>query len=342
MSTYIIKSGDTLSKIAAANGTTVAALAAANGISNPNAIKAGASLTLPGSASVPMAPTPAAPANTASIQQQLDAAKAQALKIQAQIGGSSSAATPATANGITFEPTGNSTLDSVLTGITGVASKLISNGYTIPADLQITPDLVNQFLQYAHQNVDPYYKQQLDGEISNVNANLKNLATQYGISRDEAVQTFGTTLATNDNTAGANGVAFSGQRQLNNNNLVSTTNRTLASLDSNAAYNIGNALRTAGADVGQDNAGAINAPTLYGNTVGVGGGQRGTASANISNPLDFGYDPSIYKVGNIPSAQGAAAKSLQQTYLSNYGTLAGSQSSSGRSVSDLISMMGLT
>lgn len=45
---YTIKSGDTLSTIAAANGTTPAALASLNGISNPNLIQAGASLKLPG------------------------------------------------------------------------------------------------------------------------------------------------------------------------------------------------------------------------------------------------------------------------------------------------------
>ena len=49
---YTIKKGDTLSAIARKNGTTVAALAKANGIANPNKIRAGASLKLPGAASV--------------------------------------------------------------------------------------------------------------------------------------------------------------------------------------------------------------------------------------------------------------------------------------------------
>lgn len=51
MPQYLIKSGDTLSKIAQQNGTTVQALMAANpNITNPNLIYAGASLNLPGSA----------------------------------------------------------------------------------------------------------------------------------------------------------------------------------------------------------------------------------------------------------------------------------------------------
>ena len=46
MATYTIKSGDTLSKIAKANGTTVSELASLNGISNPNKIYAGQTLKL--------------------------------------------------------------------------------------------------------------------------------------------------------------------------------------------------------------------------------------------------------------------------------------------------------
>jgi N-acetylmuramoyl-L-alanine amidase len=62
---YTVRSGDTLSRIAAQHGTTVSALASANGISNPNVIRIGQRLELPGAASTPApapAPAPAAPA----------------------------------------------------------------------------------------------------------------------------------------------------------------------------------------------------------------------------------------------------------------------------------------
>ena len=63
MATYKIKSGDTLSQIAQANGTTVSELASLNGISNPNLIYAGQTLNLPGVDTTPQqsaAPTPQA------------------------------------------------------------------------------------------------------------------------------------------------------------------------------------------------------------------------------------------------------------------------------------------
>lgn len=48
--TYVVNSGDTLSRIAVAHGVTVATLVQANGIANPNLIYAGQVLTIPGTA----------------------------------------------------------------------------------------------------------------------------------------------------------------------------------------------------------------------------------------------------------------------------------------------------
>lgn len=61
MTTYTIRSGDTLSAIAARYHTSVSKLASANGIKNPNLIVAGKKLTIPGS-------SPAKPSGTSSFQ----------------------------------------------------------------------------------------------------------------------------------------------------------------------------------------------------------------------------------------------------------------------------------
>lgn len=65
---YIIKSGDTLSAIAARNNTTVSAIASINGIQNPDRISAGATIKIPSAVTTPTAPvttptpTPTTPA----------------------------------------------------------------------------------------------------------------------------------------------------------------------------------------------------------------------------------------------------------------------------------------
>ena len=68
MSSYKIRSGDTLSRIAAKFDTTAAALAKANHLANPNAIRAGATLKVPSSfsAAKTTAAAKAAPAKTAA------------------------------------------------------------------------------------------------------------------------------------------------------------------------------------------------------------------------------------------------------------------------------------
>lgn len=260
----------------------------------------------------------------------IDASNGQIVqKTSAPVGGVSS--------NITITPTGDPGLDQVLGSIKGVADGLISNGYTIPTTLQITPALVSQFLSYAHQAIDPYSQQLLNSRITDVNASLKDLSTQFANSTAERQQQFGTNLALEQNTAGASGTAFSGQRALNENNLASTANRDLSTLGANAAYSIGATARAGAADVGAANANNIVLPGLSTGSVSLAGGSRGSAAT--SGPLSYDYNPSLYTVGKIPSDQTQAVNQQQQSYLSQYGTLAGANSNGSRSVGDLIGMM---
>ncbi len=228
--------------------------------------------------------------------------------------------------------TGNPSLDKILDSVQGLID---NNKAVIPAGMQITPALIGQFLSWAHQAVDPQTKQLIDSEISNINASTQNLATQYNASKAETLQNFGTNLATEQNAAGGSGTVFSGLRGLSERNMVASTNRTLASLGSDAGYQIGSGLRAAGANVGSANAGGINTPSLTGAQVGLEGGSRGSSSSG--NTLSFNYDPSLYTAGVIPTNQNTALNNLQGNYISQYGTLAGNNS--GRSVKDLIGMM---
>ena len=225
--------------------------------------------------------------------------------------------------------TGNDKLDTILKSVQNL---LDTNKATIPPGLQITPQLTQQFLAWAHQAVDPQTKQLIDSEIANINASSANQQKQFEAQQGEVLQNFGTNLATEQNAAGASGTAFSGQRNLNERNLAATANRTLSSLASNTAYNIGAGLRNTAANVGSANAGAINIPSLTAMNVGIEGGSRGSTAP--ANSLDFSYNPGLYTAGVIPTNQNTAVNQLAGNYLGQYTTLAGTNS--GRSMSDLI------
>jgi hypothetical protein len=119
--------------------------------------------------------------------------------------------------------------------------------------------------------------------------------------------------------------------------MAASTNRSLSSLASDTGYNIGSAARGAAADVGSANAGGINLPSLATGSVSLAGGSRG--SSGTGSGLSYNYDPSIYTVGNIPSEAATNVNNQQNSYLSQYGTLAGAQSNSGRSTKDLLGLM---
>jgi hypothetical protein len=231
---------------------------------------------------------------------------------------------------ISVPSTGNATADAVLAQATKTANSLLTSG-NIPANLTPTPALMADFLAYAHSQADPYTKQLISDALPNINSSLQNLSTQYGNNMAQAIQDFGTNLASEQNTSANSGTAFSGLRTLGENNMVNTTNRTLSSLGSQAATDIGNAARTGAAAVGTANAPQIQLPTLSTGAVSLAGGSRGSSSTG--GALSLNYDPSAYTVGSIQNSQDAAANAQGQAYNSAYGTLASQYP--GRSMADL-------
>lgn len=237
----------------------------------------------------------------------------------------------ANAGGIaTLPTTGNPELDRIQEEINRLASSITSSGFKIPDGLQITPELTQQFLEWAHQAVDPQTQQLIDSKRADINASLANMAKQFDLSKGQTIQDFGTNLATEQNTSGGNGIAFSGLRNLTERNMANSTNRTIESLASNTEANIGNTLRSGAADLGVNS--NFNTPGLSSGAVSIDGGSRGSSGSGRS--LDFNYNPSLYKVGNIPTQGYTNVNNLAGNYLGQYTTLAGANSS--RSMSDLI------
>lgn len=247
--------------------------------------------------------------------------------------GTSTSTTPGVNGGINIQPTGNPSLDAALGPVTQQAILAAQSGQ-LPANLQVTPALIGKFLAYAHAYVDPQTQMLLSAESANINATLKNLQTQYENTQAGILQGFGTNLANEQNAAGNSGTAFSGQRNLNEQNMAASTNRDLSTNAANASLAAGNALRAGAEKVGAPNTGMFNLPTLAGaGQVSNQGGARGSYTPS-GNSLDFGYNPNLYTTGTIPSQQASELNKTNQDYLSQYYSLASKNPT--RSMNDLL------
>ncbi len=350
MATYTIQSGDTLSKIAAKYGTSVAALASANGISDPNKISAGKTITIP-AVGTPAKGSATPPANagagistsgqadlydqkTGFLTQAGIAAGAKPTQPNDPANKTSGASnipyssTDASGN-VTFN-TGNPSLDAALSSLSGFVSTNLAQGNKINPALQITPDLAAKFLAEAHTQIDPEGQQHITNEIEGINASLKNLQAQYENSTAEQQAVFEQNLGTERNNAGANGIAFSGNRGLTENYMLGSQNRSLASLASTAEKNIGDTLRAGGAAVGNNTFGLngnnsnFNIPSLGVKTSTLEGARGGVGGGGPA--LSFGYDPNTYKVGSLASDYAGALTSNANQFLSSYLQSAGNNS----------------
>lgn len=228
-----------------------------------------------------------------------------------------------------YAPTGNSQLDAILGSLQDLITQ---NKASIPPGLQITPALTAQFLAWAHQVVDPQTQQLINQHITALNSNLQQLQTDYQNSQGQTIQNFGMQLASGDNSMAGSGTAFSGLRNLTDQNLVNSTNRSLSTLAADAGNTAGQTLNAGAAQVGSANANQFNLPNLPTATVGLGGGSYGRSNVGGTTPLN--YNPANYTMGTDISTGVSNVGTQQANYLNQYGTLAGNNS--GLTMSQII------
>lgn len=298
--TYSVQSGDTLSKIASDNGLTTQQIISLNPqITNPDLINPGQAINLGTNASTP---TNNAPTNQ---------------------GGS---------NGL--PSTGNPALDDLQNGFAGIISGSLAQGFTINPALSITPDTLKQFITETAGQLEPRYQQILSQEKIGIDQSVNALAVDYLNKQGQTEQDFKQSLGTlrDQSTMGGGG-----ERALEL-GLTNSANRSLSSLDTQTALQIGQKLQEGGQASGQGifqpllqgtgyapfadqnlNASGFNIPSLYGRTLSNQGGDSVFAgSGNQGNALNFNYDPSLYKYGTIPGNFSTDFSNLLNQTASNY------------------------
>lgn len=223
-------------------------------------------------------------------------------------------------SGSSLPSTGNSNLDAIQGQFANIISGSLAAGFTVNPGLNITPDVLNQFISEAHSQLDPKYQQTLEQEMTGITAYLSNAATTYNNTQASTIQDYQANLAGERDTMGNNGVAFGGARNLNEQNLANSANYALSTNAANTAYATSNQLNAAGAALGPGipgltgpssianpfgqplTASGISIPNLTGYSVGTSGA-RGNSSTGAA--LNFNYNPSMYAYGSIPGDYGS-------------------------------------
>lgn len=343
---YTVKSGDTLSQIAAQNGMTTQQLIALNPqyASNPNLIQPGQSVNL---------------GTSANGQNGAAGTTSGANGAPTTLSGVGGTATTGNGTGALFTPTptGNPTLDAAQDAQVQYVTGALSSGYKINPALASAniASLLPQFIQETSQQLQPELQQQLQAEMQGVTQALQTNATNYTNEQGTDVQNFQTSLGSL--LAGAPPSAATTAEA---NGLAANTNRTLSSLDTNYANQQGQVLQGAGSafgtgvfnqllsGTGQANsalqgytAGGLGAPNVNPLQVGIAGGNAIFAgSTGAGNPLNYNYDPNIYKYGSIPTSFASSFGNALNQNVGNY--IAGANATGATNTGGITSASGLT
>ena len=300
---YTIKSGDTLSKIASANGTTVAALMATNpSITNANVIRAGASLSIP-TKTTSSTPTPP-PNMTAAQQTAWDNAVAQIPKPAA-------GTVPPTDAEVSAAAAANPAIQAMIPKYGSAEAAWAATG----GDLGNMTDQYGTPFSQADQAsalsdataaTQPYYTAEQANDTASTASTLAKTQTDYNNANTTAAANFQQDKTNLDQTAATNGVLFSGGRAQKNQNLANSYNTDASSRLSAYTNTVGNTARDFQYKYGND---AANGLSSYYNA------GTNNYNANVANGgATTGSLSSVYNVGanNFQGTEINAAKAAAQ------------------------------
>ena len=120
----------------------------------------------------------------------------------------------------TSSTTGNTELDQLLTTLQSYLDNLTTQGQTINPNIDISPEMIQQFLTQAEQEISPYYAGQLKAIKDDLSAGLKELSASYELAKQERESTFRQSLGLQREAEAGAGTIFSGREQPENKNLL--------------------------------------------------------------------------------------------------------------------------
>jgi LysM repeat protein len=341
-SNYTIKSGDTLSAIAARNNTTVSALATANGIANPNLIQAGATLKIPSSGGGSPAPTSPTPTTNTQNTSGAGMSQTQFVDMLANQGiitdknkayqtlGITTPEVPVVPPTVVPPPTkpedeSNPLLQNLPPNFkswppemqayfleTGrYQGMMLENGKVVNPNIELSPSVIKKFVDQATTEIDPAYKEKfslLDNEFT---TSIDRMMTDYNKEMGRVDTSFKKTLGEQAQSEAESGTAFSSGRQDRETQAVDKQNQIMGDFTTSVQRTAqDNALKYEEA-AGSDRLRSLNIPGLTSYNASNQGVSQG-ASRSLYAPLGNIALGSINKTREVDLAQ--RSKELEGDY----------------------------
>jgi hypothetical protein len=195
---------------------------------------------------------------------------------------------------ITYD-TGNEDLNNMLTSINDVLTSITNSGKIVNPNIDITPELTQQWLDQSSTELDPYYKSQFDAIKDDLSTDLTFLSDQYKQTQKANEATFKANLETQRESESGAGTIFSGGRLSREEELAQGAERNMESLGSTMGYQARKAGTSAERTIGSGGLAGLTSPTYSSykvSTKGQGGyiplGERSLFSptGNITGSLE--------------------------------------------------------
>ena len=193
---------------------------------------------------------------------------------------------PDTGTGTT-STTGNAQLDGILSELQAYLKKLKESGQAVNPAVELSPEIVQQFLDQAKTELNPYYSSQITSIQGEISASLQSMQKQWQLDKDQAQADFKKQLSTSQEDFAGAGSAFSGGRGASEQQFIEGTNRKLALSAQQAADAAGNILSG-----GEQKLGTRNVQSLFGY------GQFTPGQSSTSGFYDNGNTLSYQSPGN--------------------------------------------
>ena len=185
--------------------------------------------------------------------------------------------------------TGDSALNQLLQQTQQFLDNLIQQGQTINPQIEITPEQTAQFLTQAQAEISPYYASQMALAREGLLRDAGYTSDEIARSEAETEKKYGQNLRTLGVNAAESGMALSGGRQLDEQNLAQDTQSAIDQNRKLQEYNMGNKARTFAGEWGGEDLPEFSYSSAPKVTAGVGSFSRSLDTKPFYNISDSVY-----------------------------------------------------